>query len=297
MTASPVHAFRSVRERTVLLGRLVSLPHTVFALPFAFAGVLLAWNAYRPSLGWGTLFWVMVAMVAARTAAMAFNRLADRRIDAANPRTRNRELPRGAVSVASVVIMVFVSSALFLLAAGMLNRLCLQLAPVALAVILAYSYTKRFTWGSHFVLGVGLGIAPVGGWVAVTGALDAAPCLLGLAVMTWIAGMDMIYALQDEVFDRAQALHSIPARFGRAGALRIAMASHLVTVVALALLFLLLDLSPAYLLGVGVCGLILVHEHRVVHGHGLKRIQFAFFDMNGLFSLAYFAAVVAGVFL
>jgi 4-hydroxybenzoate polyprenyltransferase len=290
-------AARGGWERAADAAHLVRFSHSIFALPFAFAGVLLAWHRHRPDLGPDVLLWVAVAMVGARTAAMAFNRLVDRGIDARNPRTRNREIPRGAVTPAGAAVLTLVASALFVFAAGRLNPMALALSPVALVVVLGYSFTKRFTWGSHFFLGLGLGIAPVGGWVAVTGTLEGDPFLLSLAVLSWIAGADILYALQDEEFDRATGLQSVPARFGARRAMTLSALCHLVTVAALVAVGLRFDLSFPYFLGVTLAAAMLVYEQILVRPGDLRRLSFAFFDMNGLFSLTCLAAVAGGVFL
>ena len=297
MTDVLARAARGGWERAADAAHLVRFSHSIFALPFAFAGVILAWHRHRPALGWEVLLWVAVAMVGARTAAMAFNRVTDRRIDAENPRTRNREIPRGAVSPAGAMLLTVAAAAVFVFAAWRLNPLAFALSPVALAVVLGYSFTKRFTWGSHFFLGLGLGIAPVGGWVAVTGSLEGDPFLLSLAVLSWIAGADILYALQDVDFDRDTGLHSVPARFGPHRALALSAACHVVTVTALVVLGLRFDLSPAFYVGVAVAAALLAYEQRLVRPGDLRRLNFAFFDMNGLFSLTCLAAVAAGVYL
>lgn len=279
------------------LGRLVRFSHTIFALPFAAAGVLYAAHnkgAWPPLSTW---FWVLAAMAGARTAAMAFNRLADSRIDAANPRTRDREIPSGKVSLFQAGAITAAGAALLVLASWRLNPLCLKLSPLALFVILFYSYTKCFTWSSHFVLGLGLGVAPLGGWLAVTGAWNWGIAALSAAVLCWIAGLDILYALQDEAFDREHGLHSVPQHFGKAVALRLSLACHVSCVLALALVGTSMGVSPWYWLGLGFCAGILVVEQTVVRSKHPRRIQIAFFDMNGLFSLAHLAAVLMGVFL
>lgn len=279
------------------LGSLVRFSHTIFALPFAVSGVLYAVHRTEVWPSVGVWAWVLVAMVGARTAAMAFNRLADHRFDAANPRTRDRELPRGAVSRGQAWGVTVVGAGLLVLAAWRLNPLCFALSPVALAVVLAYSYTKRFTWASHFVLGVGLGIAPVGAWLALTGAFDLAIVMLGLSVLFWIAGLDILYALQDERFDREHGLHSVPETFGKANALRLSLASHVISTGLLAGVGLLMQVSPWYWFGLAGCASILVAEHVVVRSSHPRKIQIAFFDMNGLFSVVHLIAVSLGVFL
>src|SRR5688572_24900099 len=222
-------------SRLTAYANFVKLPHTLFALPFALVGTVLA--SHERPIGVAQIGWVVLAFTAARFAAMGFNRIADRHIDARNPRTARRELPAGVLGVAEATAAVGVASALFVVAAWRLNELCLALSPVALAWVLAYSYTKRFTRWSHLVLGLGLSIAPVGGYLAITGRWSDPWWMLGalaVAVATWVAGFDILYALQDVAFDRANALHSVPVAFGEAHALAVARALHIVTVLALA---------------------------------------------------------------
>src|SRR5436305_8436262 len=219
------------QSRTML--EMIKIEHTLFALPFAFLGMLLAAGGWPP---WRSVGWIVVAMVGARSAAMAFNRLVDRRIDAANPRTAGRALPAGLVSPAAVTLFVLVSSGLLVVAAWQLNPLALALSPVALGILFLYSYTKRFTWAAHLFLGLSLSGAPLGAWIAVRGAVQATPVILALAVLTWTAGFDVLYALQDLDFDRRTGLFSIPARFGVRGALWISGAFHVLTLTLLALL-------------------------------------------------------------
>lgn len=275
--------------------RMVRLSHSIFAMPFALASVLFA--SIEHSIGPATVAWILVAMVAARNAAMGFNRLVDAAIDARNPRTAGREIPRGALRPAAVAIFVVLLIALFVLAAGMLGPLCLALSPLALAIVLGYSYTKRLTSGSHLVLGLSLAIAPVGAWIAVTGTIAAAPIVLAAAVLFWVSGFDVIYALQDETFDRREGLRSIPARVGAARALVIARGLHVLAVAALAAIYTLVPLHPLYLAGVAAVGLLLVYEHRLVRADDLSRIDLAFFTTNGIISVLYLAVCAAGVYL
>jgi 4-hydroxybenzoate polyprenyltransferase len=270
---------------------MIRFPHTVFALPFALSGLTLA--SFVAPVTFPALAWVLVAMVGARSAAMGFNRIADRGLDARNPRTRDRELPSGKISVAETWVLVTLSAAAFLVAASRLNPLCARLAPLALAWILFYSITKRFTWASHYVLGLSLAIAPVGGWLAVTGAFHPVPLLLALGVLAWVAGFDIFYSLQDLAFDREAGLHSVPARFGVPGAIRIARASHLVTILALLGVAGLLPLGWPYVIGVLGVAALLLYEHSLVRPGDLSRLDRAFFDMNGLVSVVYFAATLA----
>jgi 4-hydroxybenzoate polyprenyltransferase len=273
----------------------VKLPHTLFALPFAGVGAVLASYRHPDRITMWTLLWIVVAFTAARFAAMGFNRIVDRRIDARNPRTSGREIPAGALSVPQAAIAVSVASVLFIAAAWALNPLCGLLSPVALGWVFFYSFTKRFTAWSHQVLGLALGIAPVGAYLAVSGVWPEpwyAPLVLAAAVMFWVAGFDVIYAVQDEHFDRQEGLHSIAARFGTRRALAFAAAFHLVSA---ALFFSLgiLRLFPVglfYLIGIGLVAALLVYEHIVARaGFDQRRIDRAFFQVNVGVSMAVFA--------
>jgi 4-hydroxybenzoate polyprenyltransferase len=282
--------------RTILTwGRLVKFHHSVFALPFALAGATLA--ASRHGITAGKVLWIVVAMVGARNAAMGFNRLADQAIDARNPRTARRELPAGALSRAAVWAATIALTGLFLLACWMLNPLCLWISPFAILVIFGYSFTKRFTWGSHLVLGLALAIAPVGGWVAVAGEFDRVAWLLAAAVLFWVAGFDTVYACQDVDFDREQGLHSIPARFGLTGALNLARLFHVVAMGLLAAVGVVAALHPVYWLGMAVIAGLVVWQHRLLHPEDLSRLGMAFFNANGTISVLYFAVVLVCVWL
>ena len=273
---------------------LVTFAHTVFALPFALLSAVLA------ARGWpagATLFWILVAMVGARSAAMAFNRIADRTIDAENARTRTRDIPAGRVSVGAASAFCALSAALFVFAASRLNPLCLALSPVALLVVLGYSYTKRVTALSHLVLGLGLAIAPVGAWIGVTGEFDLPPAVLGLAVLFWVAGFDVIYSLQDEAFDRARGLFSIPARLGARRALDASTAFHALSLALLYTVFVLVDGGLLFGLGVVLAGAFLVRQHVLVKPGDLSRVDGAFFTANGWLSVAVFVCGAADVFL
>jgi 4-hydroxybenzoate polyprenyltransferase len=281
-------------SRLVAYINLVKLPHTVFALPFALVGVVLA--SYRSRLRLGELGWVVLAFSAARFAAMAFNRIADRRIDAENPRTAMREIPRGILTVGEAWLAVVVAAIVFVVAAGALNRLCLYLSPLALAWVLGYSYTKRFTRWSHLVLGAGLGIAPVGGYLAITGSWSRPWWLLialAAAVTTWVAGFDILYSLPDERFDREHALHSIPAALGERRAIYVARSLHLLTIVALALVGVGAHLGVVYWCGIALAAAILFYEHSLVHPGDLSKLDAAFFTMNGMLSITLFFFVLA----
>jgi len=271
---------------------LVKFEHTLFALPFALLSAFFAAGGFPAG---EKLVWILVAMVGARSAAMAFNRIVDRRIDAANPRTASREIPAGTISVAQATAFCASSSAVFVLAAWRLNPLCLALSPAALAAILGYSFTKRFTWGAHAVLGLSLAIAPVGAWVAVRGEFGLLPVVLGLAVLFWVAGFDVIYSLQDEAFDRGQGLRSIPARFGVRRALLAAAVLH---AQALGLFYAVFVLASGGLVlgaGVIVAGAFLVRQHQLVSPDDLSTVNAAFFTANGWLSVVFSAMGIVDV--
>lgn len=282
------------RSAVVRYANFVKLPHTLFALPFALVGVVLASRQAPVTLG--SVLWVALAFGAARFAAMAFNRIADRDLDALNPRTAAREIPSGAISLRSASVAVVVASALFFVAAWQLNPLCLALAPLALAWVLGYSYTKRFTRFAHLVLGLGLGIAPVGGYLAITGAWSDPWWILpalAVAVMSWVAGFDIFYALQDVGFDRKQGLHSIPAAVGERRAIGVARLLHAITVLALAAVGVGVGGGWWYAAGVAVVAGLLIYEHSLVRPHDLSRLDAAFFTMNGVISIVFFTFVLA----
>ncbi len=264
---------------------LVKFSHSIFALPFAWIGLILATSG---APGLSLVLLMVLAAVLARTAAMAFNRYHDREIDAKNPRTRSRELPSGKISATAALGLTIGSCSGFLLVAYLIDPLCFYLTPVVLLVILGYSMTKSFTWACHLVLGAALGLAPLGAWIAGSGTLDGilgAPLLLFLAVATWVAGFDVIYACQDADFDRQEGLLSIPARFGVARALRISLGLHVVTVLAFVAFGLLASLGLYWWIAVALASLLLIHEHRIVAPDDLSRVNAAFFTMNGVLSL------------
>ena len=269
---------------------MIKWEHSVFALPFALCGAMLAAGGL-PSIH--QLLWIIVAMVAARSAAMAFNRWADAAIDAANPRTSTRALPAGHLSPAFVATFVVVSSAIFVLAASRLNRLSLLLSPVALAVLLLYSYTKRLTRWSHLVLGFALGIAPAAAWIAVRGTLDPRILLLTAAVTFWVGGFDVLYACQDYDFDRAAGLHSIPRYCGIGAALWIARVFHIIMVALLVGLLVVFGMGKFALVGVVAVILLLLYEHSLVRPNDLSKLNAAFFTMNGVISVLFFLFVAA----
>jgi 4-hydroxybenzoate polyprenyltransferase len=273
---------------------MIKWEHSIFALPFALCGAMLAAGGF-PTLH--QFLWIVLAMVAARSAAMAFNRLADASIDAANPRTRTRALPAGELSQAFVATFVILSCAIFVGAAAELNRLALWLSPVALAVVLLYSYTKRFTRWSHLVLGFALGIAPSAAWIAVRGSLDPRILLLTAAVTFWVAGFDVLYACQDFDFDRDSGLHSVPRYFGIGGALWIARAFHLIMVGLLVALLVVFGLGKLAAGGVLLVILLLLYEHSLVKVNDLSKLNAAFFTMNGVISVLFFVCVAGDLLL
>ncbi len=273
---------------------MIKWEHSVFALPFALCGAMLAAGGL-PSLH--QLLWIIVAMVAARSAAMAFNRWADASIDAANPRTSTRALPAGHLSPVFVATFVVVSSAIFILAASQLNRLALLLSPVALAVLLLYSYTKRVTRWSHLVLGFALGIAPAAAWIAVRGSLDPRILLLTAAVTFWVAGFDVLYACQDFDFDRQAGLYSIPRFVGIRTALWIARAFHLIMVALLVALLIAFGMGKLAVCGVLAVIALLLYEHSLVRANDLSKLNAAFFTMNGVISVLFFVFVAGDLLL
>ena len=285
----------AIVRNTRLTLEMIKIEHTLFALPFAFLAALLAADGL-PTLR--QCLWIVIAMVGARSAAMAFNRIADRHYDARNPRTANRALPTGFLSVSFVWGFTIVSALLFLLAASMLNRLTLLLSPIALASVLLYSFTKRWTILSHVVLGWCLAIAPTGAWIAVHGQFDSAvPLLLSLVVLLWTAGFDILYACQDYEFDRSEGLRSIPARVGIANALWIARGLHSVAFLALVALYSVTRLGPVAILGVVATGGLLVYQHRLVHANDLGRLNAAFFTTNAFVSVILLVTFGSAVFL
>jgi 4-hydroxybenzoate polyprenyltransferase len=273
---------------------MIKWEHSIFALPFALCGAMLAAGGLPSG---HQLLWIIVAMVSARSAAMAFNRVADAGIDAANPRTRTRALPAGALTPSFVTTFVLVSSAIFILAAAELNHLTLILSPLALAILLAYSYTKRFTRWSHLVLGFALGIAPAAAWIAVRGSLDPRILLLTAAVTFWVGGFDVLYACQDYEFDREAGLHSIPRYLGIGGALWAARIFHLIMIGLLVALILAFGLGKLAVAGLLVVVALLVYEHSLVSATDLSKLNAAFFTMNGVISVVFFIFVASDLLL
>ncbi len=278
---------------------MIKFEHSVFALPFALTGALLAFRegGYQSAEIWVKLGWIVVAMVGARSAAMAFNRLVDARIDARNPRTSMRHLPAGLLSQGFGWAFVAVSSLVFLAAAWALNPLCLMLAPLALGIVFFYSFTKRFTSFSHLVLGFSLGIAPAAAWIAVRGSLDPRILWLTAAVTCWTAGFDVIYSCQDYEFDRAEGLFSVPRALGIAGALRAAQVLHVLMIACLLALVYSLHLGALALAGVAAIAALLIYEHSLVKPTDLSRVNAAFFTMNGYVSVLFFIFWAADIFL
>ena len=271
----------------------VRVSHTVFALPFAFTGALLAARQATPP--WTSFVWILVCMVSARSAAMGFNRIVDARFDALNPRTANRELPRGAMTTGNAWGFVGVAVVVFVGAAFQISALCGWLSPLALAIVGWYSLAKRFTYYTQAFLGLAMAVAPVGGWLAAGGGLSPAPWLLGLAIGLWVAGFDIIYACQDHAFDVAHGLKSIPVRFGVAGALRVSRLLHVATVAAMAALALVVPLGPIYLAGVALVAVLLAYEQSIVSAGDLSRAADAF-NLNGYVGILYMVTTAVAVY-
>lgn len=271
------------KARTFL--EMIRFSHTVFALPFAFMGAILAAGGIPPG---DKILWILVAMVGARSGAMGMNRFADRHLDRLNPRTQGRALPQRRISPGEALAFVGGSFGLFLLAAWMLNPLCFTLAPVAILIVCGYSYTKRFTALSHLILGLCLAFAPIGAWIAITGRITFSSLVLGAAVVFWVAGFDILYALMDIDFDRRTGLFSIPARLGVDGGILVARLFHALTAACLGLLIPLLHLGPVYAVGLFLAVALLVYEHWLLHRHGLAKLDVAFFNVNGALSIGIF---------
>lgn len=281
-----------VENKTALYLKMIRFSHSVFALPFAFAGAVLAARGIPPM---DKLFWIAAAMVGARSGAMGLNRIIDRKIDAENPRTKNREIPAGKISVCDAAVFTAVSFAVLIFAAYKLNPLCLQLSPVAIFVMGIYSFTKRFTWASHFVLGIAISAAPLGAWIAVKGTFDFEILPLSAAVVFWLAGFDILYALQDIEFDRSYGLHSIPRRFGIKTALMLSRIFHFVTWSLLVLTGIIFDLHFIYWIGMALVAAMFAYEHSLVKHDDLSRLDMAFFNMNGYISIAVFVFTLASL--
>jgi 4-hydroxybenzoate polyprenyltransferase len=272
----------------------VRFSHSVFALPFALTGALLAWRDHPFS--WSQVAWIVVCMVSARSAAMGFNRLADVDHDALNPRTKMRELPRGVISRVEAVVFVVIASATFIYGASRLNPICLMLSPIALAIVFWYSLAKRYTAYTQLFLGLAMAVAPVGGWLAAGGGGGVEPWLLGLAIGLWVGGFDILYACQDLDFDRGYGLLSIPTRFGVTRSIQLSRAMHVATVVAMAALWRVADLPPLYLVGVAIVAALLAYEQSLVSEDDLSQVKKAF-DLNGYVGIVYFVATALSLYL
>ncbi|MBN2655101.1 MAG: UbiA family prenyltransferase [Nitrospirae bacterium] len=271
---------------------MIKFSHSIFALPFAFTGALLASNGIPES---GKLLWIVAAMVGARTAAMGFNRIIDRHIDSLNPRTKNREIPAGIVSAGLALAFSLAALALLFFAAYMLNPLCLMLSPLAVFVFIAYSYTKRFTWLSHFVLGLALSAAPIGAWIGIKGTFDLDILPLGFTVVFWLAGFDTLYALQDMDFDKSHGLFSIPARFGVKRSLLLAKIFHVAAWIMLCINGIIFNLNIIYWAGLVAVAFMLIYEHSLVRYNDLSKLNMAFLNMNGYISISIFAVTFFSV--
>ena len=272
----------------------VRFSHSVFALPFALTGALLAWRDHPFS--WSQVAWIIVCMVSARSAAMGFNRLADVDHDALNPRTKMRELPRGVMSRVEAVAFVVIASAIFIYGASRLNSICLMLSPIALAIAFWYSLAKRYTAYTQFFLGLAMAVAPVGGWLAAGGRGGVEPWLLGLAIGLWVGGFDILYACQDLDFDRGYGLLSIPTRFGVTRSIQLSRVMHVATVIAMAALWRVADLPLLYLVGVAIVAALLAYEQSLVSDDDLSQVKKAF-DLNGYVGIVYFVATALSLYL
>lgn len=284
----------AVLQKITIFMEMIKFSHTIFALPFALSGALLAVRGL-PSAR--QLLFIILAMVGARTAAMAMNRLIDAEVDAKNPRTATRAIPAGLLSKGAVLVAILLSVALLLWSAASLNPLCLKLSPIALFFLVLYSYCKRFTALAHLVLGICLAAAPIGAWVALTGTITLPAIVLGLLVLFWVAGFDILYALQDLDYDRSAGLHSIPVALGVGGSLWLARLFHLLTLALLLWLIVLLGLGPWFWLGSGLMTAMLLYEHGLLRSGDLTKLDAAFFTMNGYISLTFLAATAADIFL
>ena len=284
---------RKVLDRIATFGRMIKFSHTLFALPFALTSVVLSSISYRITLY--KLTWIIVAMIGARSAAMGFNRIADRDFDSKNPRTKDREIPARKISVFEASVFVAVAAVLLVYAAYRLNRLCYLLSPVALAVVFFYSLTKRFTWLSHIFLGIGMGLAPVGAWLGISGEFSLAPVLLGLAVVAWGAGFDIIYACQDLGHDNEFGLFSMPRNLGVKTSLVVSALLHGIAFSLLASLRFILPLGGIYLVGLLLVAAVLIYQHAIVKPGDLSRINFAFFNLNAYLSIGLFIFTLVDV--
>jgi len=283
-------AVSGVMQRIITYGRMIKFSHTIFALPFVLSAVVLAFRDYSP--GWADIFWIVVAAVGARSAAMGFNRIADVGFDRENPRTRNREIPSGKLSMVSAVGFVTISSAVFVFAAAMLSRLCFYLSLPVLAVLFGYSYTKRFTQWCHLYLGFAISLAPMGAWIAATGTFSWGILCLSFALMTYIAGFDIIYACQDTAFDRDRELFSLPASIGVRNALNLSSVLHVASFVFFLMVYFIFDMHAVFLVTVLLIGILFIIEHRLVNPDDLKHINTAFFHVNSIISVVLFIGIL-----
>jgi 4-hydroxybenzoate polyprenyltransferase len=274
-------------------GVMIKFSHTVFALPFALSAVVLAHR--KTAITLPTFFWILVAMVGARSAAMGFNRIVDSHYDKLNPRTAERHIPSGTVSQWTAILFVLIFSLIFVLASAMISSLCFALSLPVLAILFFYSYTKRFTSFSHLYLGLSISMAPLGAWIAVTGGFDAPILILCLALLTYIAGFDILYACQDVHFDQHAGLYSIPSRMGIQTAFRISSLLHVITFLSLATLCIVFDLGKIYLIALGLIGILLVFQHRVIRPNDLTHIELAFFHANSAISILLFLGIFTDV--
>ena len=281
-------------RRIKIILEMIKFPHTVFALPFAFTGAVLAAGGL-PS--WDKILWITLAMVGARSGAMGMNRLLDAEIDARNPRTKMRAIPAGLLTKSQVGIFSIASYALLVVAAYMLNHLCFILSPVVIAVLTFYSFTKRFTWASHLFLGLALGLAPVGAWAAIRGTIEFPAVILALSVLLWVAGFDILYALQDLDFDKSEGLHSIPRYIGINNSLWAARLLHALAIAGLLTIYPQMGLNFIYLLGVLAAAGMLIYEHMLMRGGDLRKLDAAFFSMNGYISVTIFIFTAGAVFI
>ncbi len=282
---------RDAFRKIALYGKMIKFSHTVFAMPFAFSAVVLAQRDHPMAVP--DIFWILVAMIGARSAAMGFNRIVDARLDLKNPRTRSREIPAGKLSVESAVGFVALSSAAFIGAAAMLGQLCLILSIPTLLILFGYSYTKRFTRWCHLYLGFAISLAPMGAWIALTDSFSWGIFCLCLALMTYIAGFDIIYACQDVNFDKTHQLHSIPARYGVKTALRISAWLHVLSFCCFVLIFFMFQMQHIYLAAVIIIGILYIVEHKLVNPDDLKHIHVAFFHVNSVISIVLFTGILA----
>lgn len=280
-------------QKIILYFRLIRFSHTIFAMPFAILGVAIAYQQFPEAFSWQKFLWIVLCMIFARTAAMAFNRYLDKDIDKLNPRTRNREIPTNQVKPAEALWLTIGSSILFVYCSFLLNSLCFYLSPVALLIILGYSYTKRFTWFCHIILGIGLALAPIGAYMAITGEIHSSVLIVSAAVLFWVSGFDIIYALQDEAFDKAHSLFSIPSYFGRKYSIYLARLLHLISSILLLINYYYFDYGRIYFLGWVLFSMLLMYEHYLVRPDDISKIPFAFGTLNSWAGLV-FGSLAAG---